>query len=182
MSWGWVALLGLLVVLFLWYLSATAGRLDRLNKRVDTAQHSLDTQLLRRASLVTEAAASGLLDPAASAILADAAYEVRTAPQDRSPQRAQAESDLTAVLAALFNDPDDVAAMRELPGGDELADDLDAVTRRVALSRRFLNDGVRANRDLRNQKIVRWFRLAGTSQPPDTFEFDDAPPVGFGTR
>jgi hypothetical protein len=182
MGWTWLIVAAVVVVLGLWYLSTTAGRLDRLNRRVESAQHSLETQLLRRASLATELAASGLLDPAASAVLADAAHAVRVAPQDRSPQRAAAESDLTAVLGALFADPADVKAMRQLPGGDEFADELDMATRRVAMSRRFLNDGVRANRDVRSQKVVRWFPLAGTSVAPDTFEFDDEPPRGFGVR
>ena len=178
------ASVGLVVCLLLglWYLSTTAGRLDRLNKRVETSQHSLETQLLRRVSLATEMAASGALDPASSAVLADAAHQVRVGPQDRSPRRALAESNLTAVLATLFAEPANVAAMRQMPGGGELADDLDTATRRVAMSRRFLNDGVRANGDLRQQKLVRWFRLAGTSVVPETFEFDDAPPAGFGTR
>ena len=182
MWWSTAAIVALLVLLGFWYLSTTAGRLDRLNKRVETAQHSLETQLLRRVSLATELAASGVLDPAASAILADAAHVVRVAPQDRSPQRAQSESNLTAVLGVLFNDPADVAEMRRVPGGSELAEELDVATRRVALSKRFLNDGVRADRDLRRQKLVRWFKLEGTSVTPETFEFDDEAPAGFGTR
>ncbi len=182
MEWTFAGLVLLALLLGFWYLSTTAGRLDRLNKRVETSQHSLETQLLRRASLVTELAASGVLDPAASAVLADAAYVVRIAPQDRSPERALAESNLTAVLNVLLDDSADVAVMRAMPGGVELADELDTVTRRVAMSRRFLNDAVRANRDVRNQRLVGWFRLAGSSVTPETFEFDDAPPRGFGAR
>jgi hypothetical protein len=182
MGWTWLVLVLVVLALGFWYLSTTAGRLDRLNKRVETAQHSLETQLLRRASLATELAASGLLDPASSAVLADAAHAVRVAPQDRSPERAVAESNLTAVLGAVFDDPAEVASMRQLPEGAELADELDMTTRRVAMSRRFLNDGVRANRNVRSQKVVRWFPLAGTSVAPDTFEFDAEPPRGFGVR
>lgn len=178
-----ITLVGLLIVLVVgWYLSTTAGRLDRLNKRVESAQHSLETQLLRRVSVATELAASGLLDPVSSAVLADAAHAVRVAPQDRSPARSQAESDLTDALAKLFEDPADVAQMRQLPGGDALADELDATTRRVSLSHRFLNDGIRANQDLRRQGAVRLFRLPGTSTPPEPFDFYDTPPLGFGVR
>ena len=182
MWWTWLLVALVVVGLGLWYLSTTAARLDRLNKRVESARHSLETQLLRRASLSTELAVSGLLDPASSAVLADAAHAVRVAPQDLSPERASAESDLTAVLGAVFADPDDVAGMRQLPGGDALADELDTATRRVAMSRSFLNDGVRANRDVRAQKVVRWFPLAGSSVAPEPFEFDDQPPTGFGVR
>lgn len=181
MEWTLILVVALLI-LGVWYLSSTAGRLDRLNKRVESSQHSLDTQLLRRASLATELAASGVLDPASSAVLADAAHTVRIAPQDRSEERALAESNLTEVLDALFSDPANVAAMRQAPGGAELAAELDTVSRRLAMSHRFLNDGVRANRDVRKQRLVRWFRLAGTSVAPESFEFDDTPPSGFGSR
>lgn len=176
-----IALL-VLGLLFLWYLSTTAARLDRLNKRVETSLHSLDTQLLRRASLATEVAASGVLDPVSSEVLADAARGVRLAPQDHSEERALAESNLTRVLNALFDDPADVADVRLRPGGTELMDEFAVAARRLTMSRRFLNDGIRANRDLRGQRLVRWFRLQGTSQPPETFEFDDRPPRGFGVR
>lgn len=181
MWWMLVAVVAL-GLLFAWYLSTTAARLDRLNKRVETSQHSLDTQLLRRVSLVTDIAGSGLVDPVSAELLADAAHAVRVAPQDYSEERAMAESSLTRVINALFDDPENVAALRAIPGGTRAADEIDVVTRRLTMSRRFLNDGVRANRDLRRQKLVRWFRLQGTSEPPQTFEFDDRPPRGFGTR
>ena len=107
---------------------------------------------------------------------------MRVAPQDRSPARSQAESNLTDALAKLFGDPADVAQMRQMPGGDALADELDATTRRVSLSHRFLNDGVRATLDLRRQNAIRLFRLAGTSTAPEPFDFYDTPPQGFGVR
>jgi len=181
MQW-WLLGAVVLAALFAWYLSTTAARLDRLNKRVETSLHSLDTQLLRRVSLVTEVAGSGLLDPVSAELLADAAHQVRVAPQDHSDGRALAESNLTGVLNVMFDDPENVAALRGMPGGAQVADEIDVASRRLTMSRRFLNDGVRANRDLRRQKMVRWFRLQGTSQPPQTFEFDDRPPRGFGTR
>lgn len=181
MNWTWALVLAGIAFLVAWYLSTTAARLDRLNKRVEASNHSMETQLLRRESVAIDLARSGLLDPASSAVLADAAHAVRAAP-DVLLDRAEVESNLTQVLGALFAERDDVAALRSVPGGEEAADELDQVTRRVAMARRFLNDGVRANRDVRNQRLVRWFRLAGRSQAPDTFEMDDEPPAGFGTR
>lgn len=181
MTTTWMIVLAVVTFLVVWYLSTTAARLDRLNKRVDASNHSLETQLLRRESVAIDLARSGLLDPAASAVLADAAHAVRAAP-DVLLDRAEVESNLTQVLGALFADREDVAALRSLPGGIEAAAELDQVTRRVAMARRFLNDGVRANRDVRKQRLVRWFRLAGRSPTPDTFEMDDEPPAGFGTR
>lgn len=183
MSLGWILLLiVVLLALFGLYLSITAGRLDQLNRRVETSRHSLDTQLLRRLSLSSDLAGSGLLDPVSSLLLADAARAVRTAPTADASARDLAESDLSEVLRAIFATPEDVAQLRALPGGAQLANEMDAVTRRVEMARRFLNDGVRANRDVRNQRFVRWFRLAGTSVEPPTVELDDALPPGFGSR
>ena len=56
------------------YLSWTAGRLDRLHARIDAARAALDAQLLRRASVAQELATSGVLDPAASIVLYEAAH------------------------------------------------------------------------------------------------------------
>ncbi len=57
--------------------------------------------------------------------------------------------------------------------------ELDASCRRVQLSRRFLNDAVRACRQLRRQRAVRLFRLAGHTPWPDTWEMDDTVPAGL---
>lgn len=182
MSGGaWFALIAGLL-LFGLYLSSLAGRLDQLNKRVDAARHSLDAHLLRRASLASELAGSRLLEPASAMVIADAAAAARRSSEADRATHAQAESDLTAVLVAAFEDPEDVAELRATPVGDALADELDAVTRRVELSRRFLNDGVRATRDVMDNRLVRWFRLAGHATAPQTFEMLDTPPTGFGIR
>lgn len=182
MTWGVALAIAVVVLLAGWYLSSTAGRLDRLNKRVEASRHSLETQLVQRQSVATELAASGLLDPASAVILADAASAARHAAAMDPEERAGAEGDLTSVLAAVFATPDDVAALRAAPGGEAMAAEVDGITRRVAMSRRFLNDGVRANRDLRQQRMVRWFRLAGSSTTPQTVEIFDEPPAGFGSR
>ncbi len=59
-----------------------------------------------------------------------------------------------------------------------MLDELDAACRRVQLSRRFHNDAVRACRQLRRQRMVRLFRLAGHTPWPETFEMDDSTPDG----
>jgi hypothetical protein len=46
----------------------------------------------------------------------------------------------------------------------------------VQLSRRFLNDVVRAARVVRRKMVVRYLRLAGHADWPATAEFDDTPP------
>jgi hypothetical protein len=84
------------------YVSWRAGRLDRLHTRVETARASLDAALVRRSSVTLEIAYSGLLDPAASVLLADLAHDARSAQSGRE----LAESDLTRALRTVFSGPD----------------------------------------------------------------------------
>ena len=176
----WLA--GVCVVLLGWYLSSTAGRLDRLHRKIDISRLALDAQLLRRSSVALELASSGVLDPASSMLLADAAHRARMASDADDLTRSGAESDLTAALDAALEYPEDVAEVRGIPTGAELLDELDAAIRRVELSRRFLNDAVRACRQVRGQRAARWFWLAGRTALPTSWEMDDTPPRGLSTR
>lgn len=166
----WIAVALALVAV---YLGWTAGRLDRLHARLDAARAALDAQLLRRASIVQELATAGVLDPAASMVLYQAAHAARLAPED---QREVAESELSQALRAVFADGAQVRAVRDAPGGEDTAAELAAAVRRVPMARRFHNDAVRAARALRRHRTVRWFRLAGHAPFPLTFEMDDEPP------
>ncbi|MEV8451963.1 hypothetical protein AB0467_20375 [Streptomyces sp. NPDC052095] len=161
------------------YLSWTAGRLDRLHTRIDAARAALDAQLLRRASVTQELATSGVLDPAASIVLYEAAHAAR---QAEGEQREVAESELSAALRAVFGEPEQVEAVKEIPGGEETALELAAAARRVPMARRFHNDAVRAARALRRHRKVRWFRLAGHAPFPLAFEMDDEPPAALADR
>lgn len=181
---GWWALVLVVFVLILLvglYLSMTAGRLDHLHRRIDTSQLALEAQLLRRSAVSAELAGSGLLDPATSMLLADAAHRARTATDLEPDDRALAESDLTAALMAAFG-PEDIEEVRAEDGGADMLAELDAACRRVQLSRRFLNDAVRACRQLRRQRMVRLFRLAGHTPWPETWEMDDSMPEGLASR
>ena len=177
-----VWILAIFVLLFGWYLSSTAGRLDRLHRKIDISRLALDAQLLRRSSVALELASSGILDPASSMLLADAAHRARMATDADDLARSHAESDLTAALDAALEYPDDVAEVRSVPSGAELLDELDAAIRRVELSRRFLNDAVRACRQVRGQRAARWFWLAGRTALPNSWEMDDTPPRGLSPR
>ncbi|MFI5803989.1 hypothetical protein [Streptomyces sp. NPDC051561] len=161
------------------YLSWTAGRLDRLHARLDASRAALDAQLLRRASVAQELATSGLLDPAASIVLYQAAHAARQAEEE---QREVAESELSQALRAVFGEPEQVEELKAVPGGDEAAAELAAAVRRAPMARRFHNDSVRAVRALRRHRKVRWFRLAGHAPFPLTFEMDDEPPVALADR
>jgi hypothetical protein len=181
---GWVVL-GVVVLVFVLllglYLSMTAGRLDHLHRRIEMSRLALDAQLLRRSSVCLELASAQVLDPASSLLLASAAHQARTAPDLSDDEHCLAESDLTAALVAAL-DPDDLAVAAASPDGIEMLDELDAACRRVQLTRRFHNDAVRACRQLRRQRMVRLFRLAGHAPWPETWEMDDSMPVGLSTR
>ncbi|MBL0777287.1 MULTISPECIES: membrane protein [Streptomyces] len=172
--WIAVALLAIGV-----YLSWTAGRLDRLHARIDAARAALDAQLLRRASVAQELATAGVLDPAASIVLYEAAHAARQADEEA---REVAESELSQALRAVFGDVSQVDAVRQAPGGTETADELAAAVRRVPMARRFHNDAVRAARALRRHRTVRWLRLAGHAPFPLAFEMDDEPPAALADR
>lgn len=181
-GWMWLGVVAILLALLLgMYLSSTAGRLDRLHRRIETSRLALDAQLLRRSSVAIELASSGIMDPAASLIVVEAAHEARTAVDGSDMDRAMAESDLTAALVAAL-DRDEVAELEQVGNGPAMLDELGGACRRVQLSRRFLNDAVRACRQLRRQRMVRWFRLAGHAPWPDSWEMDDTLPEGLEGR
>ncbi|MFD0481064.1 hypothetical protein ACFQ46_00540 [Kineococcus sp. GCM10028916] len=162
----------LLLTALAWYLSATAQRVDRLHRRVETSRAALDAELTRRASAALEYATSGELDPASSLVLADAATASLDAPRtpaalrDASDaddaHRWRVESDLTRAMEVALPDQDG-------PGLARVAD----AEHRVELARRFHNDAVVQTRRLRAKRVVRWARLAGYARLPETADFLD---------
>jgi len=182
MTWWWLGALVVVLLLFGLYLSQVAGRLDRLHLRIEGASSALDVQLARRISVVGEVAGAGVLDPATSLVLADAAAVAREADDDDPAGAPMAESDLTRALGVAFADREDVEALRAVPGGPEAASALEGSCRRVQLARRFHNDAVRACVALRRRRLVRWSRLAGHTPWPEYVEMDDSVPEGFGGR
>ena len=129
--------------------------------------------------MTQELATSGVLDPAASIVLYEAAHAARHAEED---QREVAESELSQALRAVFAEVQQVEAVREAPGGEEAARELTEAVRRVPMARRFHNDAVGAARRLREHRKVRWFRLAGHAPFPMAFEMDDEPPAALSDR
>ena len=182
MTWWWIALAVVVVLLVGLYLSMTAGRLDRLHRRIDSSTAALDVQLAKRSALALDLASAGIFDPATTVVLADSAHTARAAPDEDSVARGLAESNLTRVLAEALPDPAEVDELRDEPEAAQMLDDMRSTCLRVQLSRRFLNDAVRACRQVRKQRFVRWFRLAGRTPWPQTVEMDDTPPPGLATR
>jgi hypothetical protein len=156
---SWVLLVVAVVLLLLGaYASWTAGRLDRLHQRVELARASLETELARRSAMVAELAGTGILDPASSLLLLDAAHRARTASVE---EREQSESALTRAINATGTEV------------EPWAGELSLAMRRVQLARRFHNDIVVSTRELRRRRLVSWFRSAGHAPMPATIELED---------
>src|SRR5690606_12911437 len=165
----WVAVVFLVGV----YVSWRATRLDRLHVRVETARAALDAALVRRAAATLELAASRLLDPATSLVLATAAHEARIADADN---REIAESDLSRALRAAVDQPDLAAARADSGAAEGVPEELPPAAATVAYARRFYNDAVSQARIARRKLLIRALPLAGRAPLPDFFEIDDDPP------
>lgn len=170
----WILLIIAIVVLafFGLYLSMTAGRLDRLHRRIELAESALEAQLMRRSSIALELASYGLLDPATSMVISDAAHAARISADRSLDERDLAETHLTEALNAAL-EPEEFDFVLSEEGGPELLAELAAAAQRVELSRRFLNDAVRACIQLRRQRAVRWFNLAGRTAWPQFRDMSD---------
>ncbi|SES00502.1 hypothetical protein SAMN05216199_1753 [Pedococcus cremeus] len=185
LTWGVVVVALLLGIA--WYLSYSAARLDRLHSRVEGALSALDAQLVRRAEATLELVNSGGLDPASALILAGAASESLEAHNERAGDdllegqtfagRELIESDLTEALQIALS-PQAVEEVRRVPGeaGVAALGRVRAAAVRVQLARRFHNDAVKDVQRVRRKAVVRWFRLAGHAELPQTIEFDDELP------
>jgi hypothetical protein len=172
-AWFWVIVVFVLVA---GYVAATSNRLDRLHARLDAIRAALDAQLVRRAAVTLEIAASGLLDPATSVLLASAGHQARACAGEDA-DREVVESALSGALRAAFADPDTADTLASEPAGLALLAELEAATTKVPLARRFFNDAVRATLAVRRHRLVRWLRLAGRAEAPTFFEMDDEPPA-----
>ena len=176
LSWILAAVLVIGVVAV--FLSWTAGRLDRMHIRLTTAHASLDRQLIDRSSTVRDFAVSGLVDPAATLVLVEAADSARAAPP---AEREDAEGELSRLVRTVLGpaeEADDVWNRADEPHRELLAD-LVASCERVRYAHRFHNDLVERTQAMRRRPVVRVFRLAGRAPWPQPFVFDDAAPEGL---
>ena len=170
MTWTLVVLILLAIVLWGFYISWRASRLDRLHNRVEGARTGLDLAMVRRSAVAYELASSGLLDPATSLLLANAARRAKEAKPD---ERDLAESDLTRALRAAFGQPGFRTEVAE-PGGAELVDEVEDAAHQVYIARKFYNDVAARTIEARRRPLARVFRLSGTADAPAFFEMDDA--------
>lgn len=178
----WLPAVLLPLLLLGWYLSYSAGRLDRLHHRVESSRAALDAQLARRAAAALEVA--HVLDPATGLLLTDAAAEALAAAETGVASIAvveDVENDLTRALGAGFSDDGDVTALRSDPMAAETLELLGQACLRVQLARRFHNDAVAQAQRVRGKRVVRWFRLAGHAARPQMIELDDTVPPALSS-
>ncbi|WP_326638799.1 hypothetical protein OG884_31170 [Streptosporangium sp. NBC_01755] len=174
-----ILVVGAIVVLCAVYISWRAGRLDRLHIRLELARESLDAALVRRTAVSLELAASRLLDPATSLVLAAAAHEARTAGPE---EREHAESDLSRTLRAVVDQERFRDRLADTPAGADLLEELGAAVAKVLYSRRFYNNAVGVTRAAQRRRLARTLRLAGHTEYPGFFEIDDAPPKALAAE
>lgn len=158
--------LALLVIflLFAWYLSFSATRLDRLHHRVETSWANLDATLQRRAAIALEIAHLPEIDPATNLILTGAAYGAREA---QIFERSDQESGLSGTLNLLKSKSD----LPELH--PEIFTKLEDVTERVRVAIAIHIEAVAATKALREKLVFRFFRLAGSAPLPIKYAFED---------
>lgn len=173
---GWyVGLLALAV----WYLSHQAGRLDRLHHRIEVASAALDGHLTRRAGIAAELVSLNILDPASEAYLMQSAHDVLAGEDLPDSQRLSDESELTEALADALEDEHDIIAFKQDLAANQLLSELLAVCNRITLAKRFHTEAVQDCLAIREQSLVKFFRLAGFAKLPTTLDFDDRIPAGL---
>ena len=157
------ALLISALILFLWYLSFTATRLDRLHHRVETSWAALDSLLQRRAAVALEIAHSSFADPGLALILNQAAHQAREA---EISERSEAESGLTGSLGLLLMN------VHENTDND-LLKELSDITDKVRVAVKLHVEAVNRTQLVRRKLIVQFFRLAGRAPLPSIHKFEE---------
>ena len=154
----------LVVLLFIWYLTFSANRLDRLHHRAETSWANLDAILQRRAALAIDIAHLPAIDPATNLLLTAAAHQARDA---NIQERTEAESGLTQALLLLRTEDEIVAAY------PQIFQELDLLTERLRVAIALHVEAVSAARSRREKPIYRAFRLAGHAPLPVKYGFED---------
>ena len=159
-------LVALVVLIFAWYLSFSASRLDRLHHRVETSWEHLDALLQRRAALALEISHQVDLDPATDLILTQSAYVSR---EEAIVDRNDAERSLSESLKFLR----DSAQNGEVTISVPLLDELTNLTEKINLAIAIHLEGVNSVEKLRSKFIYRLFHLAGKAKLPRIYSFEE---------
>jgi hypothetical protein len=154
-----------LVLFIFWYLTFSAGRLDRLHHRVETSWATLDSLLQRRAAIALEVARSTITDPATSLLLTASAYQARSADiEDRS----SAESVLSGALGMMLSERESIVAKSD----QALLFELEQLTDKIKVAIAIHVEAVTRTQLIRRKLVFRLFRLAGKAPLPVTYEFE----------
>jgi hypothetical protein len=155
------------ILVFAWYLTFLATRLDRLHHRVETSWANLDALLQRRAAIAIEIARSEISDPASSLLLTFAAHQARDASvKDRS----QAESGLSGALGILL----EMAETVDEKIAKELLEELRLLNEKITVAIALHVESVTRTQLIRSRLVIRMFRLAGRAPLPVIHEFEAA--------
>ena len=161
----YIVLFAALAALAFWYLSFSAGRLDRLHHRVETSWATLDSLLQRRAAIALEIARSAITDPATALLLTASAYQARSADiEDRS----SAESVLSGALGMMLTEHESIVAKSD----QALLFELEQLTDRIKIAISIHVESVTRTHLIRGKLVFRIFRLAGKAPLPVTYEFE----------
>ena len=161
-----LVLVALVVILFGWYLSFSASRLDRLHHRVETSWEHLDALLQRRAALALEISHQTDLDPATDLILTQSAYVSR---EEAISNRNDAERSLSQSLKFLRESTDSGELSIFLP----LLSELTTLTEKITLAVAIHLEAVNSVAKLRSRPIYRLFHLAGKAKLPKIYSFEE---------
>ena len=156
----------LVFLLFAWFLSFSASRLDRLHHRVETSWEHLDALLQRRAALALEISYQTDLDPATNLLLTQSAYISR---EEAIIDRNDAERSLSESLKFLRES----ARGGEVLIGIPLLDELSVLTEKITLAISIHLEAVSSVAKLRAKPIYRLFRLAGKAKLPKVYSFEE---------
>ena len=157
-----VALLAFLL-LFIWYLTFTASRLDRLHHRVETSWAALDALLQQRAALALEVSHLPGVDPAIAMVLTQSAF---LAGEAEIAERSEAEEGLAATVALLYETED---FHKKNPA---LSERITGVSKRIEVAMRLHREAVHTTGVQRSRPLVRLFRLAGRAPLPVVYPFE----------
>lgn len=177
--WMWWAL-ALILLILVWAITGLASRLDRLHHRIAGDLKALDAQLVRRAAAALELARLGILDPAATMVIADCAGRILDMDGQSVSERETAESELSQALRAGLADEQVLHKIADDEVGLSVLRSLAAAWVRAEMVRRFHNDAVAHTRRIRRKLLVRLLRLAGRAPMPAMIELDDGLPDGLG--
>ena len=154
-----------LALFIFWYLTFSAGRLDRLHHRVETSWATPDSLLQRRAAIALEVARSAITDPATSLLLTASAYQARSADiEDRS----SAESVLSGALGLMLLERESIVAKSD----QALLHELEQLTDKIKVAISIHVESVTRTQLIRSKLVFRLFRLAGTAPSPVIYEFE----------